>query len=916
MSRIFLAHSSANNAEAVALHDWLAVEGWDDVFLDLDPNRGIAAGERWERALNEAANRCEAVLFLVSRAWLASRWCLKELNLAHRLNKRLFGLLIEDIPVDELPGDLTATWQLVRLATGRDHVILHAELPVTHETVSVTMSAEGLARLRTGLARAGLDPRFFPWPPADDPKRAPYRGLKPMEGEDAGIFFGREAAIITALDTLRGLREGAPPRLLVILGASGAGKSSVLRAGLLPRLTRDDRHFLALPVIRPERAVLSGETGLVRSLEAALKAHGMPRTRADLKAIVSGGTATLQPLLAELVTAATPPRLADEDTATRPPTVVLSIDQGEELFLAEGAEEAQAFLTLLRALVDTQTPDVIALFTIRTDSYEPLQSAQGPAGALASIKQMTLSLPPMPQGAYAQVIEGPVARLASTPRALKIDPKLTEQLLADIEAGGAKDALPLLAFTLERLYLEHGGDGDLTLAEYQHLGGVRGSIEAAVEGALRAADTNRMIPDDRRARLALLRRGLIPWLAGIDPSTANARRRIARLSEIPVEARPLIDLLVEARLLATDMDPDTGEATIEPAHDALLRQWGLLEGWLEEDFGALATLEALKRAARDWKANASLTGWLVHSGSRLATAESVCKRDDLSRSLEPADWAYLRACQTSERAASRTRRRLRTVSVIMATTLAIGLVGWINQGYIVHQWLLTTAVRPYYLSKEAELSLPSGQSFFDCGIDCPEMVVVPAGEHRGITLNHRLAVSKYEIAFSSWDRCVNLGGCSNRASDEGWGRGRRPTINVSWDDAMQYVKWISKLTGKEYRLLSSQEWLYAARIASISRPKTEDALVNQTIPVDRFGSNELGLVGFDGNVTEWVSDCFALQSPGTSDDRLHADDGMCDRRTLMGASHQMRGIFDQRFGYWKTRRSNAIGFRVSRSLGD
>ncbi len=73
MQRIFLSHSSANNAEAVALKDWLEREGWQgDVFLDLDPKRGIAAGERWERALNEAANRCEVVLFLVSKAWLGS----------------------------------------------------------------------------------------------------------------------------------------------------------------------------------------------------------------------------------------------------------------------------------------------------------------------------------------------------------------------------------------------------------------------------------------------------------------------------------------------------------------------------------------------------------------------------------------------------------------------------------------------------------------------------------------------------------------------------------------------------------------------------------------------------------------------------------------------------------------------------
>src|SRR5262245_52708536 len=93
VSRLFLSYSSANNAQAIALRNWLLAEGWHDLFLDLDPERGIAAGERWERALNEAARRCEAVLFLISKAWLSSRVCLSELTLARRLNKRLFGIL-------------------------------------------------------------------------------------------------------------------------------------------------------------------------------------------------------------------------------------------------------------------------------------------------------------------------------------------------------------------------------------------------------------------------------------------------------------------------------------------------------------------------------------------------------------------------------------------------------------------------------------------------------------------------------------------------------------------------------------------------------------------------------------------------------------------------------------------------------
>ena len=157
MSRIFISHSSANNAEAVALRDWLVAEGWSDFFLDLDPNRGIAAGERWERALNEAARRCEAVPFLISRQWLASRWCMNELTLARRLNKRLFAVLVEEgLAIADLPADVTSHWQHVNLATGRDHKQFRVTLPVTGAEEHVTYSLEGLNRLKGGLQRAGL----------------------------------------------------------------------------------------------------------------------------------------------------------------------------------------------------------------------------------------------------------------------------------------------------------------------------------------------------------------------------------------------------------------------------------------------------------------------------------------------------------------------------------------------------------------------------------------------------------------------------------------------------------------------------------------------------------------------------------------------------------------------------------------
>ncbi len=644
MARIFVSHSSQNNAEAAALGDWLTSEGWDDLFLDLDTTRGIAAGERWERSLYAAASRCEAVLFLISKAWLASSWCLRELNLAQKLNKRTFGILIENIPVPDLPGDLTSTWQLVNLAGGSDHVMIRTTLPDGGEA-HVTFSQGGLARLKVGLTRAGLDARFFAWPPEGEPDRPPYRGLKPLEAEDAGIFFGREAPTIEALDRLRGLSEAAPPRVLAILGASGAGKSSFLRAGLIPRLARDDRNFLVLPIVRPERAALTGESGLVRSIEEASRAHGLRQSRAAVAAAVQSGAGAIEPLLAAL--AGSVPVVVD-DSEPRPPCVVLAIDQGEELFLGEGAGEASAFLDIVSAIAARPNGNVIVVFTIRSDAFERLQTAS----ALEGVTLQTLSLPPMPRGAYQTVIEGPVRRLADSDRALAIEPALTEALLADVEAGGGKDALPLLAFTLERLYLEYGGGGRLTHEQYRTLGGIRGSIEAAVEDALRAADADPAVPRDRTARLALLRRALIPWLAGIDTETGAPRRRVARLSEIPAEARPLVEHLIAARLLATDVSPDTGERTIEPAHEALLRQWGLLQGWLEEDFATLSTLEGVKRASRDWAANDRDAGWLGHTAGRLDDAEALKQRDDLAHFLDATDLAYLaeaRAADTARR---------------------------------------------------------------------------------------------------------------------------------------------------------------------------------------------------------------------------------------------------------------------------
>lgn len=254
MSKIFISHSSLDNGPAIAIAEWLQENGWDEYFLDIEPERGIAAGERWERALYQAATRCEAVLFLISRNWLASPWCLREMELAYKLNKHLFAVLIDDTPRAEVPKTI-GPWQMANLHRGQDHIWIEVKLPDQRIT-QVTFSRAGLATLKEGLRRAQIDPIHFVWPPENEPDRAPWRGLEPLESRDAGIFFGRDGQIIEALDKIRALREAAPPRLMAIIGASGAGKSSFLRAGLIPRLKRDDHKYLVLPVIRPEGGAL------------------------------------------------------------------------------------------------------------------------------------------------------------------------------------------------------------------------------------------------------------------------------------------------------------------------------------------------------------------------------------------------------------------------------------------------------------------------------------------------------------------------------------------------------------------------------------------------------------------------------------------------------------------------------------
>jgi hypothetical protein len=249
-------------------------------------------------------------------------------------------------------------------------------------------------------------------------------------------------------------------------------------------------------------------------------------TRASLRAAVETGADALRPFLRRL-SAAAQSSLAAVDTAAKSPALVIAIDQAEELFAAEAAAEGGRLLEMLATLAQSDDPAVIVLFAIRSDAFDQLQRAK----PFMDLPQQTQSLPPMPRGEYARVIEGPAERVAAAGNKLNIDPRLTQALLDDLEQGGA-DPLPLLAFTLQHLWREFAAAGTITLEDYQSTGGIGGVIERAVAHALQTADADRRIPREAGEREKLLRRGLIPWLAGVDPETRIhvARSRAGKTS--------------------------------------------------------------------------------------------------------------------------------------------------------------------------------------------------------------------------------------------------------------------------------------------------------------------------------------------------------------------------------------------------
>ncbi len=251
----------------------------------------------------------------------------------------------------------------------------------------------------------------------------------------------------------------------------------------------------------------------------------------------------------------------------------------------------------------------------------------------------------------------------------------------------------------------------------------------------------------------------------------------------------------------------------------------------------------------------------------------------------------------------------------------------------------------------------SGESFKDCP-DCPEMVIAPAGsftmgspegeperqknegpEHK-VTFAKPFAVGRFAVTFAEWDACADDGGCGGyKPSDQGWGRGDRPAINVNWDDAQSYVKWLSEKTGRHYRLLSEAEREYAARAGKKSpfwwgaSNSPDQANYNgdytynggakginrgKTMPVKSFEPNPWGLYQVHGNVYDWVEDCYHNNYNGAPSDGSAWTTGECTSRVRRGGSGgdpQLLRAAYRDYGN-PVIRDDIIGFRVASGWQD
>lgn len=447
----------------------------------------------------------------------------------------------------------------------------------------------------------------------------PFKGLAAFDEADSEDFYGRTDLIAELVAHLQG------SRFLVVTGPSGSGKSSVVRAGLLPELRRGGSFVASMiPGVHPMDEL---ETALLRLATQPLGAL-LDQLTADERGL---GRAVKRVL-------------PDEDAE-----LVLIIDQFEELFTLTSETQRNEFLEALAHAIADERSRLRVVVTLRADFYDrPLQHP-----AVSDLVRVnTIAVSTLNAEELNAAISRPAERVGVT-----IEPALAA------EARGEAASLPLLQYALTEVY-ERRSNGVMTVAAYREIGGITGAL------ARRADDIHDALDEvGRNAVRRLFTRLITPG-----EGTEDTRRRVLQ-SELAGIDQGILDAYGNARLLTFDRDPSTREPTVEVAHEAIIREWPTLRAWLDDDRDGLRILRHLHTSAAEWETTGRPSSEL-YSGGRLEAAEDWAEdnRDDLT-DLESNYLELSLRRRVDEQVAERQRiRRLRTLLSTTAVVAAIALV--------------------------------------------------------------------------------------------------------------------------------------------------------------------------------------------------------------------------------------------------
>jgi formylglycine-generating enzyme required for sulfatase activity len=323
--------------------------------------------------------------------------------------------------------------------------------------------------------------------------------------------------------------------------------------------------------------------------------------------------------------------------------------------------------------------------------------------------------------------------------------------------------------------------------------------------------------------------------------------------------------------------------------------------------------------------------------------EKVAQRDR-ELALEQVQFA-----QDQRAKALRRGQRALSAAAALFVCIIVGAIGWYKQAYLKEQYQWRMVMGPAVLPAGRERALQARQEFKECANGCPMMIVVPAGKftmgsseteeedrskdegpQHEVTIAKPFAVGRTDVTFAEWDICVAAGACQ-KVSDNGWGRGDRPVILVSWEEAKGYVAWLKRITGKDYRLLSEAEWEYSARAGNQGRWSFGDDEAqlgdyawfnkNSEVKTQRVAKkkpNAFGLYDMHGNVWQWVEDPYHDNYDGAPlDGSVWGQGADASRRVLRGGSWNYAPVNLRSAGRRRgltVDRSGLIGFRVGRSL--